>query len=295
MCGDSGKTGLLNCILAIYDCLNDGVGREHIVLTVTPEGFGTHGASADQLYKAIRINEISVTTLTGPLCRLLLEGDREAKMPTKGDNTQLQSMKTKQHAITFMTSNLPDLATFKQVLKETGIKGTWTSSDYARNLSMDGGRVGGFFRSECKIPAIIRRELYTCPYCGARLIRWSIKTFLLSKNDRTVQTKEDIWKDSDDESENTYEGITEYSDFWEVMKIDPDLLNHMIEEEAIQRAAKGSQTISLEGEELEAYLDFKQHQAELRLARRLSVESSSTTIEKSRETPLKEAVTAESK
>ena len=256
--------------------MNEGSGREHLVLTVTPEGFGTHGASTYCLYKAIRINEVSLTTLTGPLMRLLLEGDKQASMPTKGDSVKLSSIDSKHHTIAFLTSNIPSLEEFEKIKKETGHRASWTSADFKRNLSLDGGRVGGQFLSETKVPEILRKELYHCPRCGARLIRWWIKKFLLSKHTQLIFSKEDIWQDSDSETEDNMENVDENTDFWEVMRINPDTLEHQQQLESQARASKRSQSIRLEGDEIEQYLEFKQHQAEER-NRRLSLTSSSTT------------------
>ena len=107
------------------------------------------------------------------------------------------------------------------------------------------------------------------------MIRWWIKRYLLSKHSSIRIAKEDIWVDSDSEGEESFPDVDENSDFWAVMRIDPEQLEYQQQEVSQARAAKKTQTIRLEGDEVEQYLAFKQQQEENR-QKRLSVSTNST-------------------
>lgn len=211
--------------------------------------------------------------------RLLLEGDQEFRAPTKGDNVSLVQRQHKQHAIVFCTSNLPDVEEFKKSMRETGVRSTWTVADYNRILGTEGGRIGGSFRSETAVPPILRKELYQCPRCGARLLRWLVKTFILSTTPQRLVTKENIWTDSDTEEDNDFTGFDENTSFWEIMKMNPDRLHALRQEEQLNQASYGAQTVRLEGDDIQAFLEFKEKKEEERIKRMSLSSSSSSTFD----------------
>ena len=217
--GDTGKTGFLRTIMSIYSVNQDSQSREHLILNVQPENFGTHGCSDHRLFKAVRCSEITVSTLTGPLCRVLLEGCDTFKAPVKGDNVAIKSHDSAHHCIVFCTSNIPTLEEFRKVAKEAGHNSKWTSQDYERNLGPSGSRMGVTLRLELPIPQILRREIFECPRCGALYIRWCVRRFLTSMGICCKITKENTWVDSDAEEDKlgdeelTVEDDFDISDF----------------------------------------------------------------------------------
>ena len=217
--GDTGKTGFMNAVSSIYKVCNSGA-DEHIILSVQPEVFGTHSASEMELYKVIKINELTPGTLSGPLLRICMEGQNSFRAPQKGDCTRLKPENSTIHAIVMITSNIPDRAEFQRIVKEMAGKQTWTTADFERNLGESGSRVGATMRSEEQIPAILRKELGACSRCGAEYIKWSIKKFMRSRNGKITIPKENIWVHSDSEDETTEpREFDEWTDFFVVMKI----------------------------------------------------------------------------
>ena len=63
-------------VTGVYECMDDAErGSDHIILAVNPEHFGLNGCSDAQLYKCIKIAELTPTTVSGSIIRLLLESD----------------------------------------------------------------------------------------------------------------------------------------------------------------------------------------------------------------------------
>ena len=258
--GDSGKTSYMNAIAGIFNVTGDPASLHHLVLRIQPEAFGANNCSEQQLIKCIAVNEITPQTMSGALCRILFEGDNSFQAPVKGNSVQIKPDDSPIHAIVLGTSNLPTIEAFREVMKELQGKNTWCSSDWFRNLSETNGRMGVTLRMEEALPLIMRRELPVCPKCSALYIWWCVKRYLLAKGDTITIRKEDVWIHSDSEDEyKPRNDITEWSDFWEAMKMaDKDIEKHIKGLTDEMNLSKDQMsTIRMTAEEVALYLKFK--------------------------------------
>ena len=188
--------------------------------------------------------------------RLVLEGDPNTCIPTKGYNLRLIDGTTPHHAICWMSSNIPTKEEFTQILKELHHRSRWTTRDWDRNLSLDGGRLKCFFRSEIKVPEIWRKELGACSKCGADFMRWLIREFLRAgPAGRVIIPKSQIWVDSDSSEDD--EGVNHQTDFWRAIKRNPDQLEHDNNEKHLKNSSDLPQHIKLTPEEVQQFLDYK--------------------------------------
>ena len=73
----------MHAVCAVYECCSmEDDSADHIVLSINPENFGMNGMSDAQLYKCVKIAELTPTTVSGSIVRLLLESD------TKNENIE---------------------------------------------------------------------------------------------------------------------------------------------------------------------------------------------------------------
>ena len=146
------------------------------------------------------------------------------KLPVKGDSVKLKDSSNSHHCVVFITSNLPDVETFRKVQKESGVSSRWSTQDYEKNLGLIEGRVGCLIRTETAVPAIVKKALVNCPRCAARFIRWTIKRYLMAHSDTIPIPRENIWQDSDDSYEEKDSHIDETTEFWSSMHLDGERL-----------------------------------------------------------------------
>ena len=228
-------------------------------MRVQPEQFGSNGVSQYELVKFISVNEVTPTTLSGGLCRLLFEGDNGFENPIKGASCKIKKEGSRVHAVVGATSNIPDLETFKAAQKELGGKSTWTTVDWQRNMSETNGRMGCTMRMEEPLPKILRRELFSCSKCSARFIKWTIRKFLLSTNSSCPITLEEIWTHSADSSTDDEITFDEWTDFWKIMKLDGDLLEKAIKQNQKRHVAEGLKSYRLDAGDYEAFIKFQKY------------------------------------
>ena len=187
--GSTGKSALVYNLLAILAIPNS---KNTICLHAANTGFGLEAASesAMGLYRAMFINDCSISTLSGAQLKSILEGD-DAHWNKK------QSSVEGQPVTCFLTSNMPTQAVFRKLIKENKMISTWTLQEYIKVFDPIEGRVGCTVRTEQPIPAVWIKRSQACRYCAARLWIWLIQQYLFFPK-RHIQAHE-LYTDSDQE------------------------------------------------------------------------------------------------
>ena len=134
-------------------------------------------------------------------------------------------------------------------------------------MQTEGGRVGVSIRMEECLPRLLRREIFPCPRCSARFIKWLIKRYLLSRNGEITIRLDDVWIHSDSDNSDDEITIDAHSDFWAVMRLTEQVLEEARSENEKKSALEGLKSYRILASEYEDFCKFKQEQKEKELAK----------------------------
>ena len=147
-----------------------------------------------KLYKCIRLSDMSVSTLSEAELKLILEGDSDSSLNTKGD--AVKGLSRYHHAVVIITSNLNDAKACQTAIK----------SDRQASMSVAGyelivgkrGRIGVTIRGETAIPILWQRDLPPCRRCAGLFICWLVKC---GRDNREHISLDEVGYDSDSDNE----------------------------------------------------------------------------------------------